>query len=305
MKIHSLDDISRLAREKGPKTLAVLAPEDEEFMAAVKEARRLGFIEPLLIGDVEIMKTMAEKVEFDIGPFETISLRDKQEISDLGIALLFSGQRAIASKGQIPTSFIYRSIIRQEATAGSGMTVSVVCFWEIPGVDHLVALTDTGVNIAPNVRAKAEILKNAVFVCRLLGYEKPKIAILSGRREIGGNLQSFKDFEELREYAALGKLGLCEMLEATSFTDIFLGQGKRFKNYEEIRTETMPHILLVPSLDAGNIICKLDFFLDVTRSALVATSRGPVCIPARSDLRDNIVRQLATCVVLADRMETR
>jgi hypothetical protein len=40
----------------------------------------------------------------------------------------------------------------------------------------------------------------------------------------------------------------------------------------------------------------------VNRSSLVATSRGPVCIPARSDFSDNIVQQIAMCVVLADRM---
>jgi phosphotransacetylase len=67
--------------------------------------------------------------------------------------------------------------------------------------------------------------------------------------------------------------------------------------------EDMPHILLVPCLDTGNIICKLDFFLDVTRCSLVATSRGPVCIPARSDTSDNIVEQLAMCVVVVDRMK--
>mgnify|MGYP001572342023 CR=1 FL=1 len=35
--IRSLADVSRIAAEKGPKKLAVLAPEDEEFMLAVKK----------------------------------------------------------------------------------------------------------------------------------------------------------------------------------------------------------------------------------------------------------------------------
>jgi len=49
------------------------------------------------------------------------------------------------------------------------MTVSVVTFWEIPGVDHLVAFTDTGVNIKPDLKAKREIVSNAVFVYHLMG----------------------------------------------------------------------------------------------------------------------------------------
>jgi phosphate butyryltransferase len=301
--IRSLDDFSRIAREKGPKKLAVLAPEDEDFMLAVKTSWQMGHIEPVLIGNTKKMEQVAEKVEFDIGRFEKIIGDDRQAIADLGINMLFTGRLAIVSKGQIPTSYIYRSIIREESRAGSGMTVSVVTFWEVPGLDHLVAFTDTGVSIKPDFKTKAEILKNALFVYRLLGYPKPRIAVLSGQREIGGTLDSYRDFELLRKAALAGDFGDCEIVDATSFTEIFLGSRSRTVDDGGMNMDRMPHILLVPCLDTGNIICKLDFFLDVTRCSLVATSRGPVCIPARSDSSDNIVEQLAMCVVVADRMK--
>jgi len=301
--IRSLDDFARLAKEKGPKRMAVLAPEDEEFMTAVKKSWELGYIEPVLIGNNKKIAQVADKVAFDLAPFQKISGDEHQGISDLGIRMLFSGAAPIAGKGQIPTSFIYRSIIREEAKAGSGMTVSVVTFWEVPGMDHLVAFTDTGVNIKPDLKAKGEIIKNAVFVYHLLGYPKPKIAVLSGQREIGADLASYDDYQSLRKAAAAGDFGSCEIVPATSFADIFLGGRSKRVAYDRISTDDMPHILLVPCLDTGNIICKLDFFLDVNRSSLVATSRGPVCIPARSDFSDNIVQQIAMSVVLADRME--
>jgi phosphate butyryltransferase len=301
--IRSLDDFSRIAREKGPKKLAVLAPEDEEFMLAVKRSWQMGYIEPVLIGNAEKMGRVAEKVEFDIGSFETIISDDPQAIADLGINKLFSGELDISSKGQIPTSYIYRSIIREERKARSGMTVSVITFWEVPGLHHLVVFTDTGVNIKPDFQTKTEILKNAIFVYRLLGYPKPKIAVLSGQREIGGTLSSYRDYELLKEAAASGEFGDCEIIDATSFTDIFLGKKNRPADHSNINMEKMPHILLVPCLDTGNIICKLDFFLNVSRCSLVATSRGPVCIPSRSDFSDNIVGQISMGVVVSDRMK--
>ncbi len=134
------------------RRLAVLAPEDEDFMLAVKTSWQMGYIEPVLIGNTEKMEQVAEKVEFDIGRFEKIVGDDRQAIADLGINMLFTGRLAIVSKGQIPTSYIYRSIIREESRAGSGMTVSVVTFWEVPGLDHLVAFTDTGVSIKPDLQ---------------------------------------------------------------------------------------------------------------------------------------------------------
>lgn len=300
--IRSLRDFADLALEKGPMRLAVLSPEDEEFMLAVKMSREKGYIEPVLIGDLDRIRKAAEKVEFDISGFETIAEDDRQAISNLGIGMVFSGELPIASKGQIPTSYIYRSIIREEAKAGSGMNVSVVSFWEVPGLDHLVAFTDTGVNIRPDAKAKLEICRNALFVCRLLGVSKPRIALLSGQRGIGGELASHADCRSIMEAAEAGLLGECEVMEATSFTGFLLGRGERLADSAKLSLECMPHILLVPSLDTGNILVKLDFFLDVTRCSLVATSRGPVCIPARSDFADSIVQQLAMCVVVADRM---
>ncbi len=301
--IRTLKDVSRLAQERGPKKLAVLAPEDEEFMLAVKKSWEKGCIEPVLIGDRVKMERLADTIGFDISGFEKIVQNDRQAISDLGIGMLFSGKLSIVSKGQIPTSYIYRSVIRAEAKAGSGMTVSVISLWEIPGVDHLVAITDSGVSIRPDFKTKAEILKNAVFLCHLLGYEKPKVGILSSQREFGGILSSSRDYKSLRQVAASGALGECEVADGMSFSDIFLGTGKRLNHDGQIDLHRTPHILLVPCLDTGNILCKLDLFLNVTRCSLTVTSRGAVCIPARSDLNDSIEGQIAMGVVVADRME--
>jgi phosphate butyryltransferase len=301
--IRSLDDVSRIAGEKGPKKLAVLAPEDEEFMLAVKRSWEAGHIEPVLIGNSEKMEKLAEKVGFDISRFERIIETDRQTISDLGIGMLFSGKLSIVSKGQIPTSYVYRSIIRAEGKAASGMTVSVISFWEIPGLGHLAAFTDTGVSIMPDYKTKADILRNAVFLCHLLGYEKPRIVAISGQRKFDGTLDSYRDYKMLMTAADAGEFGSCEFVHATSFAEIFLGRRGRLRDYRDIDIAKMPHIILVPRLDTGNILCKLDFFLDVTRCSVAMTSRGAVCIPSRSDFSDSIVTELAMGVVVADRLE--
>lgn len=302
--IRSLKEVSHIARERGPKKLAVLAPEDEEFMLAIKRSWENRCIEPILIGDTEKMERVAKKVGFDISGFEKIVEHDRQAISDLGIGMLFSGKLSVVSKGQIPTSYIYRSIIKAEAKAGSGMTVSVISVWEIPGVDHLVSYTDSGVNIRPDFKAKVEILKNAVFLCHLLGYEKPKIAVLSGQRDFGETLPSYHDYELLRQVAASSGLGKCDVMDATTLSDIFIKTGGRLKNSSNGMDLTLtPHIFLAPRLDTGNILCKLDLLLDVSRCSLTVTSRGAVCIPARSDLSDAIEGQIEMGVVVADRME--
>ncbi len=301
--IRSFSDIDRIAGEKGPKKLAVLAPEDEEFMNAIKLCTLKGIVEPVLIGNRERIERVADAVEFDIGSIATIFEEDRQTIANRGTALCFSGEVDIACKGQIPTAYVYRSIIRENARAGGSRTISVISLWEIPGLNRLIALTDTGVNIRPDGEAKAEILRSAVSFFHLFGYPKPRIAALTGKRGIDGTLASYRDMITLRERATAGDLGVCEILEETSFSEIFLGKEGSFVNFDDARLERLPDIILIPHLDTGNILVKLDFFLDVIRRSLVMTVKGPVIIPSRSDLCDRIAGELALGVVAAERIK--
>ena len=102
--IRSLRDVSDLASEKGPMRSAVLAPEDEEFMLAVKKSWQKGYIEPVLIGNKERIKRVSEKVEFDISGFETISNDDRQAVSNLGIGANLLGTTAHRKQRSVPTS---------------------------------------------------------------------------------------------------------------------------------------------------------------------------------------------------------
>ncbi len=301
--IRTLEEVSRLAKEKGPKKLAVLAPEDSEFMLAVKKSTEEGYIAPILIGNQDKMKKVADEVEFEIASAEKIYEEDRQTIANLGTAMLFSGDVDMSSKGQIPTAYIYRSIIKEEAKLGTGRTISVISLWEIPELKRFTCFTDTGVNIHPDYKAKAEVIKNAVFLFHVLGYPKPRIAVLSGQREIGGTLTSYSDGERLKEAAAAGTFGECEIIDATSFHDFLIGTKKRLHSYDDIDLSHIPEILLVPSLDTGNVLVKLDFFLDVHRRSLVMTSKGPALIPSRSDFSDSIVGEIAMGVVVADMLQ--
>lgn len=303
--IRSFAEMDRMASEKGPKRLVVLAPEDEEFMMAVRESAEKGYTRPVLIGDREKMERLADQVHYDISSTEKIYEKSRQAIADLGINMLFSGEVDIAGKGQIPTAYIYRAIIREESKAGKGKVVSVVSLWDIEGLEHLTCFTDTGVNITPDYRAKAEIVRNAVFLFHLLGYPKPMICVLSGKREINGDIPSYQDFLELKKAAAAGDLDSCEVMETTSLLDIFSPERKGFRLDEtDIAKTDFPHIMLVPNLATGNILVKLDFALkNVRRRSLVMSSRGPVIIPSRSDFQDSILGEIALGVTVAEQIK--
>lgn len=303
--IRSFAEVDQRAAAGKKRKLAVLAPEDEEFLQAIRSCREKGWVEPVLIGDVERIRKAADRIGFPLDDNEVLHRKDRQAVSDLGTSMLFDRHVDLISKGQIPTAFIYRSIIREEGKAGTGRNVSVVSLWDIPGVNHLTSLTDTGVNIRPDFPAKVKILRNAVFLFHLLGCERPRIAVLSAPRIGQAPSESMRDWERLRGACAEGTLGKCEVVEGTTFSGMFSLGKPPLVDPEEIHPEEIPEILLVPNLDTGNILVKLDFFLDVKRRSLVVTSRGPFIIPSRSDFRDSIEGELALGLVVAESLEEK
>ena len=293
--IKEFREIDNLASSGNAVCMAVLAPQEREFLLTVKIARDKGYVVPYLVGKKEAIERLSGEIEFDISQVEVINVSDPQEISDKGISMLFGSEVDLAIKGHIPTAFIYRSILRNERSLGKKQTISVNTLWDIPGVDHLVSITDTGVNIAPDYTAKVDIIRDAVFLMDLLGYKDLSVAVLSSYTGINLEPQSLGHAKMLKDAASRRELGACRVMDAFSMVDILLSRDGKTR----IELDNMPHVILVPDLDAGNVISKLDFMLDVTRRSLVLSSRGPVIIPSRSDVHTSVIGEVALGVVVS------
>jgi phosphate butyryltransferase len=297
--IRDFNDIDALASTNTPMGLVALAAADREFLLTIKKACELGYIHPCIIGDSKKLRRTAESIEFDLSNVTIIEEKEPQAIADKGIEMLFSKNAYIPMKGHIPTAYVYRAIIRKERSMGGKDTISVNTLWDIPGVSHLVSITDTGVSIRPDYETKKHILSDAVALMHLLGYHRPQVAVLSAYNGFTDMTDSFVDAGKLQKEALGGSFGACDVIRQTSLADILAGEKECFYEFDQADLEKTPHVLVTPHLDAGNILSKLDFILDVTRRSLVMTSMGPVIIPSRSDTHNLVVGEVALGVVVA------
>lgn len=273
--------------------LAVLAPGDLEVIKAVKEAKDRGLIHPVLLGNKERIVRAAERIRFDLKDVEIISVEGRMNAAVLGLNMFYTGEVDIVMKGQIPTSYIYRAVINKEKEMGESSRIAVSSLWELGSHNRFILLTDTGININPDWQAKMDALKKAVLIMGLLGYTDLKALILTAAREIEGDLPSKSDGEEIKKRAREEKLPCKILLSSQGGLRKYLGGDP----------EGIPDIILVPHLDAGNIIVKLDFFLDIQRSSVVMSSRGPVVIPSRSDTAEHILDEIALGKVISSRLK--
>ena len=283
--ISSLSEIEVLAEAAEPVATAIIAPEDHEFMLAVKDARKRGFIEPVLIGRRAIIEKAAGKVDYDLNTTRIIEVADRQEIANMALEMLSSGEVEMVSKGQISTSYIYRAIIAQMKARQEETVISVQTFWDIKGCDHLVLLTDTGTNISPDESEKRAILNNALQLMPLLGCSYPKVMELVSD---SANLKDKEKHPKLENTPIIkSSLSSYKHLEARVLKKVLFGDQGDF-----VDLNNLPHIMLMPDLNTGNVIAKLDFFIkDIVRVSCSYTSMGPVLLPSRADIAEGIMRE--------------
>jgi len=70
MILDKLDNLIEVSLKKPKKKIVVAAAEDDQVLLALKQAHELGIVEPILVGNKEKTKIIAEKIEFDISRFE-------------------------------------------------------------------------------------------------------------------------------------------------------------------------------------------------------------------------------------------
>ena len=72
-------------------------------------------------------------------------------------------------KGNLATSIILKAVLNGEYGLRTGKILSHVAAFEVAGYDRLLFVTDAAMNIAPDLEAKAQIIRNAVATAHACG----------------------------------------------------------------------------------------------------------------------------------------
>jgi phosphate acetyltransferase len=174
--------------------------------------------------------------------------------------------------------------------------ISHVFVLDVPAYPRPLMVTDAAINIFPDLDVKADIAQNAIDLARVLGIETPKVAILSAVETINPKIQS-----------TLDAAALCKMAERGQITGGILDGPLAFDNAisEEAAKTKKIHspvagkadILLVPDLEAGNMVAKqLQYLAGADSAGIVLGTRVPIVLTSRAD---SVRTRLASTAVMA------
>jgi len=263
-----------------PKKIAIAQADGEELFLALSEAQKQGLCTPLFIGQQNRIEQLAQKS--NITDFEVIHSETAQNAVEEAVRAI-NGKRAdLIMKGTVPTSTLMKAVLADKGGLRREKFLSHVTLFET-GDGSFLGVTDGGLNISPDLKAKTSILNNAVALFHALGIEKPRVALLSAVEAVNPNIPSTVEAAALAQMAERGQIKGA-IVDGPLALDLAI--SSRACSLKGVKTpiEGKADILLVPDLVSGNILGKaLVHLAAFAAGGIIMGAACPIIILSRAD----------------------
>ncbi|WP_238364185.1 bifunctional enoyl-CoA hydratase/phosphate acetyltransferase [Mesobacterium pallidum] len=275
---------------------AVVCPEEPNSLGGALKAREHTIIEPILVGDPARIAAAAAELGVNLDGIEIVEEMDHHAAARRAVALVTEGRAQALMKGHLHTDMLLRPALDKETGLRMGRRFTHVFVMDVPGVMHPILVTDAAINIAPDLKTKVDITQNAIDLALSIGIAEPKVGVLSATETVNPDIPSSIDAALLSKMAERGQItgGLVDgPLAMDNAVDLAAARTKGIVSPVAGRAE----ILVVPNLDAGNMLAKqLAYISHAEAAGLVLGAKVPIILNSRSD--DEMSR-LASCAVAA------
>jgi phosphotransacetylase len=287
------------ARALGMIPAAVVYPCSHDALAGALEARDAGLIKPVLIGPAAEIKRIAAASKMDLGDSRIDDISDPIACARHATALAQNAQAGVLMKGSLHTDELMTVLVSRAAGMRTARRISHVFVMDVPAHDRLLLVTDAAINIAPELKVKADIVRNAIDLAHAIGIDQPKIALLSAVETVNPSIPSTVDAAALRAMAQRGEITGGILDGPLAFDNAISAQAARIKGIVSPVCGAAD-ILVVPALEAGNILDKSLVYLSGALAAgVVMGANVPVILTSRADSPASRTASTAVACLLA------
>jgi phosphate butyryltransferase len=283
------------ARPLPAQPTAVVCPDDANSLGGAMLAARESIIAPILVGRAAAIAALAAELSLDLSGIEIINVADDAAAAIMACKLVHEGRAAAVMKGHLHTDDMLKPMLDKASGLRVGRRFTHIFVMDVPGQPEPILVTDAAINIVPDLATKVDICQNAIDLALSLGMD-PRVGVLSAVETVNPAIQSSIDAALLSKMADRGQIrgGQVEgPLAMDNAVDMGAARTKGLKGSVAGRA----NILVVPGLDAGNMLAKqLAFISHAEGAGLVLGARVPVILNSRSD---SPMSRLASCAVAA------
>jgi len=299
VRITSFQEMVTAAQQVGPVRMAVAAAEDPEVLRAVDRAQREGIVQATLVGDWPAIEAYAAQTGVDLTLSTLVHETDSRRAARRVVDLVRTDQAEVVVKGQVKTADLLAVVLnRHVGIRGRGL-MSHVGLFELPGMDRLIYLSDSGVVVYPDVYQKLEIIKNVVAVAHLFGVVAPKVAILAASDTVHPKIPASIDALALSKMAEQGWVQGA-VVDGPLGLELAISPRAAELEGSDSPIAGLADVLIVPNVEAGNIVAKgLLYFAQARMAGLVVGAKVPILISSRADSAETRYLSLAMAAILA------
>ena len=273
---------------------AVAHPCDESSVRGAADAGKLGLIQPILVGPSARIEAAARKADVDISRYEIVDAPYSEASAMRAVELVREGRAEALMKGRLHTDELMAAVVKRDTGLRTARRVSHCFVMDVPSYSETLIVTDAAVNIAPTMEDKVDIIQNAIDLAHALRFKEVRVAILSAMETVNPKVPS-----------TIEAAALCKMADRGQITGAFVDGPLALDNaisLESVKIKKIEsqvagraNVLLVPDLEAGNMLAKsLSFLANADAAGIVLGARVPVILTSRAD---SVTTRLASCAV--------
>ncbi|WP_454739739.1 phosphate acetyltransferase [Cupriavidus necator] len=279
-----------------PTPTAVAHPCDRSSLEGAVEAARMGLIAPILVGPRGRIEEAARASGIDISQYPLVDAPHSHAAAAAAVQLVREGKAEALMKGSLHTDELMGAVVRGDSGLRTARRISHCFVMDVPNHEDALIVTDAAVNIAPTLEEKADILQNAIDLAHALQIKDVRVAVLSAMETVNPKVPS-----------TVEAAALCKMVDRHQITGAVVDgplaldnainlDAARIKKIES-PVAGRANVLLVPDLDAGNMLAKsLTFLAGADAAGIVLGARVPIILTSRAD---SVMTRLASCAVAA------
>ena len=288
------DKLISLAKEVPPASTVVVHPCDETSLRGPCEAAELGIITPILVGPAEKVTAVARQHGIDISRYQLVDAPHSEAAAAKAVQLIHEGKGELLMKGSLHTDELMRAVTSSTTGLRTARRISHVFIMDVPTHADTLFITDAAINIFPDLEAKRDIVQNAIDLFTQIGLGTPRVGILSAVETVTPKIPSTIDAAALCKMADRGQITGGILDGPLAFDNAVSPKAAEIKG---IKSAVAGHaqILVVPDLEAGNMLAKNLIFLSKADAAgIVLGARVPVVLTSRAD---SVRSRMASCGV--------
>lgn len=282
------------ARTRPAIRCAVVCPLDAVSLGGAFEAKHAGMIDPVLIGPRNAIELAAQAVGMSLDGMEIIDTPAGIPSARCAVQLARDGKVQALMKGAMHTDVLMHEVVARDSGLLTGRRVSHVFALDVPSYPRALFITDAAINVLPDLDAKRDIVQNAIDLAHVLGVAMPRVALLSAVETVYPKVASTIDAAALCKMADRGQI-TGAILDGPMAFDLAVSPAAAKTKGFVSEVAGCADILLVPNLEAGNMLAKqLEYLAGAEIAGIALGASVPVILTSRAD---GELARLASCAL--------